>query len=312
MKKRAYVQIIAYLIILCLIPACKNSDDDTYDDGQVYLVSCLDREENKLLDYEYHTEAVDRDELIRQLIEEMSRPSEDVKRRECIKEYTVTDYDIDGTLLTLHVDEAYKNMQPTTEVLVRAALVRTLGQVDGIKSVSVKVGTEELLDALGSPVGSMSPALFVDNPGDEINAYDSIDLVLYYASEDGGALKKCVRKVEYNTSISVEKLVVEQIIQGVSSDESATGIKNSVNPQTSIINVTVKDGICYVNLNNGFLILPEGVRPEVIIYSIVDSLVELPGVSKVSISIDGSSDAILGETMPLSTLYERNLDLVIP
>ncbi len=307
---KGFFVLMPLFAFLCLQTGCgKNSGGDTAKKG-TYAIYCLDRDENKLVEYTYHTDADDTDDIIKELIAEMSSLNDDVSRRESIRGFEVTDYSRTGSQLTLYLSETYKDMMPTTEVLVRAAIVRTLCQVNGVHSIIMRIGDEELLDALGIPVGSMTEAQFIDNEGNEINAYDNIELTLYFASPDGERLKKCLRSVEYNTSISVEKLVVEQLIQGLTEEEEAGGVKATVNPQTTIINVTVKDGICYVNLDNNFLLIPTGVRPEVIIYSIVDSLVELPAVSKVQISIDGNSEISLGENMPLSTLYERNLDIV--
>ena len=52
------------------------------------------------------------------------------------------------------------------------------------------------------------------------------------------------------------------------------------------------------------------VTPEVTIYSIVNSLVELSGVNKVQISVNGSTDVIYMETVPLSQVFERNLEIM--
>ena len=77
-----------------------------------------------------------------------------------------------------------------------------------------------------------------------------------------------------------------------------------------MLNVTVKDGICYVNFNSAFLTQPYSVSAEATIYSIVNSLSELTGVNKVQISIEGDSSVIYKETISLTTPFERNLDLV--
>ena len=49
---------------------------------------------------------------------------------------------------------------------------------------------------------------------------------------------------------------------------------------------------------------------EVVIYSIVNSLAELSDVNKVQISVDGKTNLAYKEVMPLSQIYERNLELV--
>ena len=64
----------------------------------------------------------------------------------------------------------YKKLSPSSEVLVRAAIVRTMTQLEGISYVSVTVGGESLTDSLGNVVGPMTADLFIDNAGNEINA----------------------------------------------------------------------------------------------------------------------------------------------
>ena len=49
--------------------------------------------------------------------------------------------------------------------------------------------------------------------------------------------------------------------------------------------------------------------PEVTLYSLVNSLVELPNVNKVQISINGETNVVFRETYNLSTVFERNLDI---
>ena len=55
---------------------------------------------------------------------------------------------------------------------------------------------------------------------------------------------------------------------------------------------------------------PYSVTAEVAVYSIVDSLTELPFVSRVQISIDGDTTQSFLEQIPLTTVFDRNLSLV--
>ncbi len=276
------------------------------DAATEYSVFCLDREENSIKSVGYSPSGVTNEELAAELIAKMSEIPEDVDLREAIRGFSITDYQISDNQIAVGVSEEYRTLVPTTEILVRAAIVRTLTQVPGIEYVSMHIGEEDLTDALGQPVALMNESQFVENAGNEINAYEKAKLKLYFASEDGSELITTNRSVVYNTNISMEKLVVEQLIKGPTAD----GIYPVVNPQTAIINVTIKDGICYVNLSDAFLTVPTGVQPEVCLYSIVNSLAELPGVNKVQMSIDGKNESMLGESLSLATTYERNLELV--
>ena len=83
-----------------------------------------------------------------------------------------------------------------------------------------------------------------------------------------------------------------------------------INSATKVLGVTVKDGTCYVNLDNGFLTQTYNVSAEVQIYSIVNSLVELSNINKVQIAVNGNTDMIFREKISLSNVFDRNLDLV--
>lgn len=288
---------------LAMLTGCGEAVPDNTDTYNIY---CLDREENRLPYYEYSTQTVDIQALADELTLLLKTSPGDVKKKELIKDFDIEDISLKDKTLILTVSESYANLPPTKEVLIRAGIVRTLGQIEGIDYVTLRYRDRDLTDALGQPVGAMTVTQFVDNAEDDLSTYDDMELTLYFADEDGTGLVKVTRRVEYNTNISLEKLVLEQLIAGT----DAQGAKASVNPQTEIINVTVKDGICYVNLSPAFLSLPEGVHADVSIYSIVDSMAELKGISKVMFSIDGNSDIVMGDNISLSGQYERNLDIV--
>ncbi len=222
--------------------------------------------------------------------------------------FSLLSYRIEGETLYLDVSEEYRNLKPTTEVLVRAALVRTFSQAKDIRYVTITIAGEPLYDATGVLVGLMSAEQFVDNAGNEINAYEKVKLKLYFANEAGDGLVATNRTVVYNTNIPLEKLVLEQLLIGPGETES--GIFPTVNPETKIVSVTVKDNVCYVNFNETFLTQIYTVTPQVAIYSIVNSLQELTNVNKVQITINGETDIMYRESISLSTVFERNLDLI--
>ena len=302
-EKVTYIVVCLMVSVSLMLSGCGKTVPDNTD---IYNIYCLDREENRLPYYEYGTQTKDIQALAVELTTLLMTIPEDVKKKELIKDFSVEDITLKDKTLILTVSESYGELAPTKEVLTRAGIVRTLGQIDGIDYVTLRYRDRDLTDALGQPVGAMTVSQFVDNAEDNMTTYDDMELTLYFADEEGTGLVKMTRKVEYNTNISVEKLVLEQLIKGT----DAEGARASINPQTEIINVTVKDGICYVNLSGEFLSVPEGIHADVSIYSIVDSMAELKGITKVQFSVDGDSDIAMGDNISLSGQYERNLDIV--
>ena len=244
--------------------------------------------------------------VLSELLQVLAQTPKNVGYHETISNFLVTAYSINGDVVQISVDEKYKNLAPTTEVLTRAAIVRTLAQIEGISYVSMKLEDKELTDHTGAVMNAMSADQFVDNAGNEINTYENVRLTLYFAAENGKHLRKAIRSVEYNSNISLERVVVESLIGGPIGEE----LYPTINPNTKIISVTVKDKICYVNLSEEFLSQQYSVLPEVTIYSLANSLIELNSVNKVQIAIAGETNLVFRESISLSSPFERNLDIL--
>lgn len=74
--------------------------------------------------------------------------------------------------------------------------------------------------------------------------------------------------------------------------------------------VSIKDGVCYLNFDEGLKNMMPGVNPEIIIYSIVNSVIENGQVSRVQISINGESNVMFQESVELVEPLRSNLDIV--
>ena len=157
----------------------------------------------------------------------------------------------------------------TKEVLVRAAVVRTLVQLPDVSLVSITVEGNPLYDSKNNAVGWMNAEQFINNDGNEINTYELARVRLYFADESGTKLIAADREKHYSTNTPLERFVVEELIAGPSG--RIDGLFPSVNAGTKIVNVTTKDGICYVNLDESFLTVVNNVSTEVSIYAIVNS-----------------------------------------
>ena len=221
--------------------------------------------------------------------------------------FPLKSYTVNQDQVTLNFTKEYLKVETISEILGRAAVVKSLTQLPNIRSVIFTVEGEPIVDADGTIIGAMTSDMFIMNAGKEINAYEQTKIYIYMASDDGTRLIKIPRTVVYNTNISKEHLVMNELIEGLQENEQGLPV---INPETKLISTTVTDGICYVNLSDNFLAQPYTVLPEITIYSIVNSLVELEGVNKVQILVNGDTSGVFRETMPLSQIYERNLDLV--
>ena len=303
MKKYGIWLCIMFMLVLTACGKEQKATDET-----VYQIYEVNKEETKVASREITTTETDTEKLLGVLIEELEKTPEDTENRAAITEaIQLQSSTVADESANLNFGVGYYEQSLTGEILTRAAIVRTLTQIPDVNYVSFLVDGSALLNNQGAPVGVMTADQFIDNSGNEINTEEKVTLVLYFANENGDKLKKVTREVVYSSNISLDKLVMEQLITGVQDGEEAYP---TINPATKVVSVTVSDGTCYVNLDKEFLTQIYKVDANVTIYSIVNSLVELSDVNRVQISINGETDLSYKESVPLATVFERNLELV--
>ncbi len=303
--KQKKLLLFFFSVLLLFCAGCGRKENATEGKDR-YSIYYLNREETKIAEFAYYTDTKEPMKVLGELLQVLGQTPQNVGYHETISNFMITAFSINDNVVQISVDDHYSDLSPTTEVLTRAAIVRTLSQIDGITYVSMKQGNHDLTDHTGAVINAMTADQFVDNAGNEINTYENVNLTLYFASENGKYLIKAIRSVEYNSNISVEKLIVEKLIGGPIGE----GLYPTINSNTKIESVTVKDKICYVNLSEDFLNQQYNVLPEVTIYSLVNSLVELESVNKVQIAINGDTGKVFREIIELSSPFERNLDIL--
>ncbi len=292
------------LLILCVVCLMAGCGKEPATGENVYNIYYVSNSENKVELHTYEASGTEDAEILEELVECLSVMPEKLEYKAPLAMgFTLQNVELQDGKCQLTVSKDYKNLPFTTEVLVRAALVRTLTQIDSVQYVGISLEGESLMDSTGAPVGWMSAEQFIDNDGNEINTYELGKVKLYFAGHDGTHLISAYREKRYLSTSSKERFVVQELIYGPSGQ--VEGLYPTIHPGTQIINVTTKDGICYVNLSAHFLTAVNNVPVEMSIYSIVNSLVELSSVNKVQILVDGK----IPDTFSQS-LYERNLDIV--
>lgn len=297
--KRLYGMLAAFVALT--LSACGAESENNENTVQIYYVS---NSETKVEAHPHVMESVEMEEKLDELIQCLSTNPEKLEyKAPLLMGFQLLDVSWDGEKVLLDMDESYLNLPTTTEVLTRAAIVRTLTQLDKVNYVGITVEGNQLSDSLGNPVGWMSADRFIDNNGNEINTYDQVKVVLYFAGEDGTNLIAAYREKYYSTNIPLERFVVDELLAGPSGH--VEGLYPTINPATKVISVMTKDGICYVNLDDSFLTVVNNVSTDVSIYSIVNSLVELNNINKVQILINGETPSGFQ-----SNTFERNLDIV--
>lgn len=255
----------------------------------------------------YEAKNIETQPLIDELLEQLSiTPDNSIYFLLLPDNVTIDHYEYVDNNVTLNMSESYHEMVKSREVIVRAGLVRTLTQIQGVDTVRIYVAGEPLTNSKGIEIGPMTADTFVENSGKEINSYENATLTLYYANGDGTKLNREARKLYYSSNVPLERVVVEQLVTG----PKVEGNNPVLSPNSSILGVTVADNTCYVNFGSKFAEEAQNVQQELPIYAIVNSLIDNCAVSQVQISIDGESNRIFRESMDLNQFYTKNTEVI--
>ncbi len=295
-------------MILCLVWSIMIAGCSEQKVGIATNIYYVDSSGNALVSEEYYRQAKSSENAVRELLTKMKK-SDDIKKMQPAipKSVEVENIVLENQNLDITFSEEYLKLSKSGDLLLRAAVVQTVTQLSEVSYVSFYVGEEALKDSSGNAIGYMSSEDFVQNTGTSLKSYQETNLKLYFADKNGEKLLQENRNdVRYHINTSVEKLVVEQLMKGTSSDKRKATIPNTV----KLLGVSVKDGICYVNFNSAFLTDGFNQKPEVAIYSIVNSIIANSNTGRVQILIDGSSDVKFKGTIDLSEPLSWQIDLI--
>lgn len=303
MKKQKIVIWVGILAVM-LLAGCNTKKEEVQKGPFLFY---LNGEGTALKREPYTITEKEPEEAAKIMLNELSKAQKDVERQASIPQgVKIKEVEIVEGTVYVDMNKNYLELDDVQEMLCRAAIVQTLTQIKGVDLVEFSVNREPLKTKNGELVGPLSGNSFVRDTGTALKSYQRATLTLFFANEKGDGLISEEVDVRYISNVSIEKLVLEQLMKGPRTKEA----KPILSSQNKILNVSVKDGICYVNFDKHFLEQTYDVEPKVIIYGIVNSLVCNGNVSRVQISVDGKTTLKFQESITLTEPFDRNLELV--
>ena len=300
---------LLFLSIIISVTGCNTKkQENLVDEENYYKIYYVNNSEDKLVSEDYYAKEVDTDKLVHELIGELTNIPDGITLKKPIPdEVKIKDIRRKHDVLTINFSETYKQLSGISEILRRACVVKTLCQIDGISKVEYNIENQPLMYSETNPVGAMSGDDFIDNTGGETTYYQNVQVSLYYTNADGRKLYQPRHNVEFDGTISIEELVIRQLLSGPLEDDKLAPVLPA---GTKINKVNFKDGICYVDFSKEFLEGRDGVSDDVIVYSVVNSLTDIGSVTKVQLWIDGKTLSSYRETIPIDLPLERKFDII--
>ena len=308
MKKKICLLILLAAVLGLAACGKKEKEQEPLNEGEYYLYY-TNLAFTKLDSEVYKAESTETLALADELLKKMQETPGNMELLSAIpEEVRVLRTELaDGGQIFVYFNAGYNGMEPGREILCRAAVVKTLTQIEGVDFVGFYINDQPLMDASNNAPNLMSASSFVENSGSDTEELQRVELTLYFANEEGTELVKVAKSVICSTGISMESLVVNQLVEGAGAD---SGVYDTLPGTTKVLQVMVRKGICYVNLDSAFVKDALNVSDYIPIYSIVNSLTELPNVNKVQLSVDGVNSVKFRDSISLDQPLERKMDYV--
>lgn len=304
-NKKALSLIMVFAMVILIFAGCDKKDRVKKNDG-IYIYY-TDKDRTKLVSVIYKPEKKETIDQVKEVLERMNKTSKKLNNITAKPDdVEIQNYALYDSTVNIDFGASYYEMSKVTEILCRSAIVLSITQLKGVDYVIFTVNGQPLILNGNNAVGSMKAEDFVDDGVSNINSFQNLDVILYYADKTGTNLVATDYSGVYDMNTSVEKLIVEQLIKGPELSQYQRTLPSTV----KLLSVLTKDGICYVNFDSSFLTETVDVSPELELYSIVNSLVELSYINKVQISINGETNVKFKDSISLEYTFSRNLDIV--
>ncbi len=304
---------LGLIMLIFVVPFFMNGCDDAPQNGKNCTIYYLDSASEKIVSENYVITSNENDmkAVILELINRLQTNGESgvfVSPIEKNIEFDRMEYK--NNQLSLYFTAAYNNKSGISEILSRAAIVKTLCQIDGIDKIEFFVEEQSLIIG-GTSVGQMDENSFVEDLGNQ-GKPQKRTVKLYFADSTGRKLTAVDTTVTYPAAEKIAKLLVESLIAGPEAvkDTDVTSLLRTIPKGTVLNSVTIRDEICYVDLSREFAELLPDVTSDATVYSIVNTLCELPSINRVQFSIDSGVRERYGDTGGFNTAMERKLDIV--
>ena len=299
MKK--YSIILLLILMAIIIAGCKKKDNNS-DPGKEVSIFYIDSKTSTLVSEPYKMISEKKEEQIEELLYMLKLNPENLLYHSAltdvvtVKEFTFND----DSSLTINFESNYHELSGINEVLCRAAVVKTITQLPEVEFIQFAVNGQPLKDSHDNLVGIMRKEDFIDSTGTETK------VKLYFSNETGDGLVEYVTNITYTGKGSLEEVVLKELMKG----PSQIGMLSTIPEETDLLQVEMKEGVCYVDFSSKFMDKIPGLKDEIVIYSVVNTLIELPYISKVQFQINGEVKPVFGDGMIFDGFFERNLSLI--
>ena len=280
--------------VMLLASGCASGGGTAGSGSSGYTLYYRNLEGTGLVTEEYDCTATDFSGIMNELLDRLKTPVNEKKEQSPIpSEVSINSKTIGIGEVVIDFSRGYLSLDSTTELLLRASIVMTLSQMNGVDYVRITEENNAIKDPVtGEAIGQMDRSMFIVPEGSTINPYRNMEVPLYFSNQTGDGLVLEKRRLLYSSNFTKEWVIAQQIIEGPSNDTLLPVTASGV----IVRGVSVKDNVCRVDFSGEFNSAPSPdspVKAETTLYAFVNSIIDAgsgEGIDTVRFTIEGSSE----------------------
>ena len=162
---------ILLLIAVCIIAVSGCKKEDKVSGTRIYYT---DSEGVSLVEKGTRIKGKTKKAQINYVLGKVQKNTDNINYRSAfVKGVKIKNWSLHSKNLTVDFNRAYQKLSVTEEIVLRASVVQSLGQIDGVDAVLFTIEGEPLEDQNGQEIGYMQPSDFVQNTGSSLHAYQN-------------------------------------------------------------------------------------------------------------------------------------------
>lgn len=162
-KKSLFIFFLCALLVV--LWGCGSSERDTKqsdDDNQIRIYYTNKTGTSLVYETRKRSDITDNQMIADTLVSWMAEEPENKKYFAAIpSEAVINNVVARNNIVNIDFAVGYENLDKDKDVICRAAIVKTLVQMDGIDYVEFSIGGKTMMDADGTPIGSLTADSFV-------------------------------------------------------------------------------------------------------------------------------------------------------
>ncbi len=182
---------------------------------------------------------------------------------------------VSDSVCETELSSRYEKLPATTKAAVDACLVKTICSIENIDRVIISCG--------GVIMGDFNENDFLINS--PRTYYDVYTVNLYFANAEFDGLQADRETISLSPDTTLEHTVISRLL----SPSSSGKLRSAVPEGTRLNDVYVSEGMCVIDLSREFIdnVVHDELHEGIAIYSIVNTMTELPMIDSVKILVDG-------------------------